>query len=523
MSTEKFRPASPEDNRPETDDEFAYDVDEAEAAAILLGREGNQPSPDASANGDDSEPVFPETDIGFDKAEAEAIGYKSDVAEIRSIMILAIRKQLDDLNRKVQQSSNLSANEFSNIEKKVDELETALRSLENAEREEQEGRKAVNKSESAPTTPSTPNNETAGDDPETPPNQIGDEGAGVLRAAAIETPKTVEKKTGWQWLKQRMKGLASFGWTDFHAAEKFRSVTKGVGAVVAAESVALKQTKDMDLAAAQTEAETIRQMAAALGGDVTAEDLSLASEQVDQEKALFNARLITKIVDRAEGQIRDRLVSYNDDFNNAVASPEKLALFRVELEKALRESTVGLGDRGGKIVKKEIDFKRELRNKLDSKYWRRYLYAGFDAGVATSLAALSYIYVTADSMTGLSNFINVGPGQPLSPENVPGLTDPSLAKQIPNAVDTVPSIAAENFSPMKDTIWNTAKEWMTSHGMANPSDVQLLEVSKQVAADSHIAVAEWGTAGDVVDRTLQQGHLLNFRGASDLIAKMTVK
>jgi len=470
MSAEKFRPVSPENNRSETDDEFA-----------------------------------------------------SDIAEIRSLMILAIRKQLDDLNRKVQQNSNLSASELSSIEKKVDELETALRSLENADREEQEGRKAVNKSESAPTTPSTPNNETSGDVPETPSNQIGDEGAGVLRAAAVETPKTVEKKTGWQWLKQRMKGLASFGWTDFHAAEKFRSVTKGVGAVVATGSMALEQTKDMDLTTAQTEAETIRQMAAALGGDVTAEDLSLASEQVDQEKELFNDRLIMEIVDRAEGQIKDKLASYNDDFNNAVASPEKLALFRVELEKALRQSTVGLGDRGGRIVKKEIDFKRELRNKLDSKYWRRYLYAGFDAGVATTLAALSYIYVTADSMTGLSNFINVGPDQTFSPEYLPGVPDPSVAEQIPKAVDTVPSIAAENFTPMKDTIWNTAKEWMASHGVGNPSDVQLLEVSQQVAADSNISVSEWGITGDAVDKTLKQGHLLDFRGASDLITKMTVK
>ncbi len=80
----------------------------------------------------------------------------------------------------------------------------------------------------------------------------------------------------------------------------------------------------------------------------------------------------------------------------------------------------------------------------------------------------------------------------------------------------------DSFVSMKDTIWDTSKEWLNQNGITNPTSEEIMNVSKQVALDNHIAVQEWGIEGNPIDTSMQQGHLLNYKGAATVLAAINV-
>ena len=79
--------------------------------------------------------------------------------------------------------------------------------------------------------------------------------------------------------------------------------------------------------------------------------------------------------------------------------------------------------------------------------------------------------------------------------------------------------AAKEMVNMKDTVWYSVKEWLRAHGIINPTNQQVLELSKQVTQDNHLGVKIWEQIGNPMDTAMKQGYLLDFSGAKKLFLK----
>ena len=301
---------------------------------------------------------------------------------------------------------------------------------------------------------------------------------------AQQAPENAERRSWWGFFKERVKGFATLGILEFWHAEKFRRGTKRTAGEVTAQSSMLDQTRDMDIDQAQEEANRIRQM---VGASLTGGPQSLttgnilniqaASNQIDAEKAASNTRLMNRIVAQARGNVQERLAKYKNQFGQNVVGDERLAQFEERLRAELASSTIGRGIREPSVIKREINFKQAVRERLDKNYWSRYVYGTLDLLAWGGIAKLASGYLASGGMN-------------LAPVPVPG-------------TETV---------PMHDTIWKTAGEWLQQQGISNPTNAQIMDISKQVAIDNGIGVKEWGIAGNPLDTVMQQDHALKFVG-----------
>ena len=92
----------------------------------------------------------------------------------------------------------------------------------------------------------------------------------------------------------------------------------------------------------------------------------------------------------------------------------------------------------------ELDVKgmtTELRNGMDSKWWRRYVYAGVDA----VLWGLAIKFVAGKLLAGKAK------------EAIVSKAAGAGSKEVTQVV-------------IKDTLWGEAKRQLVSHGIANPTN-----------------------------------------------------
>jgi len=102
-----------------------------------------------------------------------------------------------------------------------------------------------------------------------------------------------QKKPRWGWLKERLKGLATFGWWESHLAEKFRTGTKKAAKEAEAGMKDIKNMSSLE----------------AVGTDL--DSLGLMQKNIDELK--HKLEIINKAV--SEGRIGDDLGIYGKDIN----------------------------------------------------------------------------------------------------------------------------------------------------------------------------------------------------------------
>lgn len=340
-------------------------------------------------------------------------------------------------------------------------------------------------------------------------------------AETYEKIKASEKgKSKWGFIKERLKGLATVGFWEFHQAERFRSKTKESAKEITGDAKKIQQTEVLDLDAALEEASEMKRMSELQGKeksiDVSKDDYEKYSNIITKEKKESNSVLISSIINQSTKNLEENLAKYKDAYGDSAVTADKLDGFRTRLRGELetlqrgfifKEELDGKGELGKSkpskvreaILANPDAFKKTIRESLDPKWWKRYVYGGAEMALwATAGAISTYNYLGgAKAAVGKS-------------AEVVGV---KISKDI--AVEGGSSII-ENMN-MKDTIWNTSKEWLQQNGIINPSNADIMNVSKQVAGDNGIGVGEWGVKGSPMDTNMQQGHILKFAGASKIL------
>lgn len=292
-----------------------------------------------------------------------------------------------------------------------------------------------------------------------------------------ETLETEEKpeKSKWGWIKERLKGVATLGFWEFHQAEKFRSATKKIGKELGASQKGIEATENLTYEEARAEAEKMEQMMKAVEivkgrkSEATAEEYERMSKAITGEKLSKNNSLIEEILKKAETTLSEKLAKYKNEFGKEVLNEKSKTKLLENIKKALYERQLGQVEKDSKELTKLV------RDNLDPKYWRRYIYGGVELALDAVLIKLILGGVAAETAG-------------------------------------VKTIALDK------TIWHTTSEFLAQHGITNPSNAQILEASKIVAEQNGVAVKVWGISGQMIDTALPKGLLLDYGGVLEKLA-----
>jgi len=301
----------------------------------------------------------------------------------------------------------------------------------------------------------------------------------------------------WGWTKERLKGLATFGFWEVHRAEQFRSAKKKVGKELSKKSETVRRTENLSLEDAHDEALRIQANLALEGKPggkgATSEDYERLSNAISREKHIENQIYVSYLVKNAESTLRERLKKYKNEFGKNVLDETKIKEAMAELKGKL------LSLENGALEADTKDFSKVIKDKLDPKYWRRYIYGGAEA--ALGFAGWSWLSGKAASW-----WYGGGEAAKAMGGAEAGKAASSVAEALPEEM------------PMDQHIWGTVKEYLTQNGVPNPTDQQIMEGSKIIAHDNGIGVKIWGVDGAPLDTNMQQGYLLKFGGLVKKIA-----
>ncbi|MFH1473035.1 MAG: hypothetical protein ABIF06_01295 [bacterium] len=395
--------------------------------------------------------------------ESKEVEKRNEIAQLKS--------EIDELNRIVQQSEVMEQfghdhgfnkdETYRFVEESVLEKERKIRELEGGEKEEDIPVRRRNM------------------DP------IPKEAEKVMVESFEEARG---KKDWWGWVKERVKGLATFGFWEFHQAERFRSNKKDIAKEIAEAGERINKTKDLSMEDALVEAEAMKLMAEGEGVmSPESPDYESYSRRVSGRKIEENNEHIATIVASASADVRERLAKYRDQFGKAVADDERII---AGFEGTLRNSLIDLQNGQKESDVKEFD--SIIKNRLDPTYWSRYVYGALE----TALGAWGFNVLV--SKLASSNWW-------LGKKAVEGSSEMLDIKHTSDQI------------PMHDTIWQSSKEWLQQRGIMNPSNEEVMNLSKKIATDNGIGVNEWGIPGNPLDTHMQQGFLLKFTSAPKIL------
>lgn len=312
----------------------------------------------------------------------------------------------------------------------------------------------------------------------------------------------------WGFIKERAKGLLTFGYWEFHQAEKFRSGTNKVAqsidrqtteqeALVDEEARQADKTKGTEahrlgLYSALKEAGEIKKTLDIAGNNnPDASQYEELSQQISNRKREENDLLINGITERAINDIIQRLETSSKlqgyrtaHEGKSVIIPERLEMIRQKIKESL----------DGLRFKQEVDdiktYKAMIRENLDPKWWTRYIYGGLE----TILGSVALKLILTPTPAGPP--MGVGYTTTVPPKIDGGITDAYL----------------------KDTVWGEAKRFLASHGISSPSNAQILEASKTISSESGVIVPEWGIKGAILHTKMHAGYLLKMGGVLKKLA-----
>lgn len=312
---------------------------------------------------------------------------------------------------------------------------------------------------------------------------LGEEFAGAREKA----------KNTWGFLKERLKGVATFGIWEFHQAEKFRAATRDIGKDVNAQARLIEEEEGLSEEDALKEAEAMRAAFEGINRDPSAQEYEMMSRSISAEKMVYNERAIEKIIEDTTKSLEERLEKRSllqgyrsADVGKKVLTPENIAL----LQERMRHQLNGM--RNGQVRGDFKQYAQLMRRNLDPGWWKRYVYGGVEV-----------------ALDGLALHLVTAPG---AAEAVPG--------HVPTGGPKVPPPPAELIDPMHRTIWQTTAEFLKAHGIANPTNAQIMEGSKLVAQANHIGVNVWNIPGNLLDIHMQADHLLKMKPLVDNLARI---
>ncbi len=291
----------------------------------------------------------------------------------------------------------------------------------------------------------------------------------------------------WGFIKERAKGFGTFGFWEFHQAERLRGGTAKVGKTVEEQAKLISEEEHLDLNAALDEARHMEKVFDAAGIDSTdrnREEYELLSEKITDRKKKENEVVVNKIVDGIPAALEARNVEkYREANTGKIAmTPEKVKAIqekiRIELEK-MKDGT----------ARQDVEkYATVMRKGLDSKWWSRYIYGGLE----TALDAIGLKFILS---------------KVLAEKSVAAVSEKS-----PGLVSSHGSVEKSVEVGMKDNVWNESKRFLVKEGISNPSNKQVLEAARTVAQESGVTVPEWGINGHILSTRMPAGYLLKMGG-----------
>lgn len=299
----------------------------------------------------------------------------------------------------------------------------------------------------------------------------------------FEREHTVGQRIG-SWLKERMKGLITFGWWETHVAEKIRTGTKKIGGDMEAQSRLVRQEEGLlPQEEALAEATRIRELFAMSNMEApSAGQYEGLSQLVTSEKISANRHIEDTMVAEALGKIEERFGKTKRYNGTPAVTPESMRA----IENRIRNSVRAM--RRGQADDDILNFTRRVRGALDPEWYKRYV----ATGVEMALGAVALKWAVTYMAGGF------------------GGADPT----------TVVEGAREVTRGLKDTIWGEAKRILMEKGVPRPTDGQIMELSKTIAADSKVGVDIWNMQGTPLDVQGKAGMLLNVGRAIAMAARM---
>jgi len=414
----------------------------------------------------------------------------------RNFEIARLKAEIDELNKVVQKSEAMSRfghehgfnkdETYAFIERRIKENEDRIHELEGGRKEKEEN---VPIPEPIPVPPK----------PEPVPTPLPPEVPSRVREI-LEKDK--EKKNWWGWVKERVKGLATFGFWEFHQAERFRSNKSEVSKQIKESADRIRKTENLSLEDALVEAKIMQMIAEGRGlNNPENKDYQKFSEIITGHKVEENNKRIEIIVANSTKELKDRLTKYRDEFGKVIIKdPAVIAKF----QEGLRESLLRL--QNGRVESDTKRFNEIITNRLDPNYWRRYVYGALEM----ALMALGFNVVVGKIATS----------KWWLGKKVADIA-PDIGGTPPNFINLPPEYVPDELA-MKDTIWRSAREWLQGNGVPNPTNQEIMNVSKQVATDNGIGVKIWDIPGQPLDTNMQQGFLLKFGGASKILTAIKI-
>lgn len=302
-------------------------------------------------------------------------------------------------------------------------------------------------------------------------------------AETFERERTTGQRIG-SWLKERMKGLVTFGWWETHIAEKIRTGTKKIGGDLEAQSRLVRQ-EDGLLSEEEALAETARMRELFVMSNMeapTAQQYEGLSRLVTSEKIAANKHIEDTMVAESLGKIEERFGKTKRYDGTPAVTPESMRA----IENRIRNSVRAM--RRGQADDDILNFTRRVRGALDPEWYKRYV----ATGVEMALGAVALKWAVTYMASGF------------------GGADPT----------TVVEGAKEVTRGLKDTIWGEAKRILMEKGVPRPTDTQIMELSKAIAADSKVGVDVWNMQGTPLDVQGKAGMLLNVGRAIAMAARM---
>ena len=184
-------------------------------------------------------------------------------------------------------------------------------------------------------------------------------------------------KNSWSWLKERGKGVASFGLWEFYQAEKLRKKTKETSVNVQALSTLIQGEMNLNPDEAEEEAwETMNALKYAGIETSSAPEFLEASKYITLRKAKENEEEIGYIVKTAREELREKLGIGKGAFkeyrkeSGQKLSPEDEKRFEDALRLELNKVRIRQG------AKDVAGFAKLMRQNLDERWKWRYVWGG---------------------------------------------------------------------------------------------------------------------------------------------------
>ncbi len=191
--------------------------------------------------------------------------------------------------------------------------------------------------------------------------------------ASQQAEKEPKKPSTWGWIKERGKGLLTFGLWEFHQAERFRSKTKETANDTEALASLIQQERNLSLEEAEKEAwETVEELKKS-NLDISAPEFYQANKDITERKSKVNSEEIEYIIKNAGNELAEKLAKYRGFSGEDVLTRENQLAFEADLRGELNKM------RDGAARKDFINFAKIMRRNLDENWHWRYVWGTAEA------------------------------------------------------------------------------------------------------------------------------------------------